>query len=65
MRSSGIKHYFANRQAEKADPKDLAAYEKSMDKVLPRISQKVRESETLASSLGLSRNASMRSRKRG
>ena len=64
MRSNGIKEYFASRQAEKADPEEVKAYDKSMDELIPTISRKIRESEELASELRLSRTIAARAKRK-
>ena len=64
MHNKGIKAYFVSADAQEADPKVIRAYNKSMQKVLPQIIEKVRESEKLSASIPLSRSTEPRPKKK-
>jgi hypothetical protein len=62
MRNNGIKGYFKQLRATDVDPEALAAYEKSIAKVVPAISREIRESEQYAAELLISSAAASRVR---
>jgi hypothetical protein len=62
MRNSGIKTYFTHLKAKDVDPEAVAAYAESIDKVVPTITRKLRESQQYAADLLVSPSAASRTR---
>lgn len=62
MRNNGIKAYFTELKATDVDPEAVIAYEKSIAKVVPTITRKLRESEQYAAELLISSAAASRVR---
>jgi hypothetical protein len=62
MRNSGIKAYFTHLKARDVDPAAVAVYEKSIAKVVPTITRKLRESEQFAAELLVSPTVASRAK---
>lgn len=62
MRNSGIKAYFAQREALEVDPKAVDAYQASISTVVPTITRKLRESDQFAAELRISKAAPSRAK---
>ena len=62
MPDSSIKTYLAKRKLVKIKPGADAAYQRSIEKLVPKLTQKLRDSQALAAELRFSRTAASRSK---